>query len=190
MNRLVLACAATVACAVGCGGAADTNTQNADRPAAATASPTAAAASPTVQAAAQNANAQASPDAAQGDVTGAYFASGKLPAEFSEIEHLSLATIDENARPAPLNGFIRPKRRSADDYKLVSPRLAGRELTFTTAAVGGVSYSFKGTFEKMGNFPENPPDAEEVVLRGTLTKLKDGSVVAETPVSFTYSAGG
>ena len=189
MNRLILACALSGACAVGCGGAADTNTQNANR-AAATASPSAAT-SPAAQTA-QNANAaaQPSPEAAQGDVTGAYFASGSLPAEFSEIEHLSLATIDENGRPAPLNGFIRPKRRSADDYKLVNPRLAGRDLTFTTAAVGGVSYSFKGTFTTLGNFPENPPDAEEVVLRGTLTKLKDGKVVAETPVSFTYSAGG
>ena len=192
MNRLILACALSCACAAGCAGPAGTNTQNAAAPAAANSSAPAAT-TPATQPPASNANAAApaSPAAAaQGDVTGAYFASGTLPAEFSEIEHLSLATIDENGQPAPLNGFIRPKRKSAADYRLVNPRLAGRELTFTTSAVGGVSYSFKGTFAKLDNFPENPPDSEEIVLRGTLTKLKDGSVAAETSVNFTYSAGG
>jgi hypothetical protein len=190
MNRLIVACALSCAFAAGCAGPAATNTQNAAGPAAANSSAPAAT-TPTGQPA-QNANApaQASPAAAQGDVTGAYFASGDLPAEFSEIEHLSLATIDENGLPAPLNGFIRPKRRSAADYRLVNPRLAGRELTFTTSAVGGVSYGFKGMFARLDNFPENPPDSEEIVLRGTLTKLKDGSTVAETSVNFTYSAGG
>jgi hypothetical protein len=186
MKRLIPAYALAWLCAIGCGGAADTNTQNANR---ATASPPAS--SPASQPA-RNANApsQPTPVAAQGDVTGAYFAQGNLPAEFSEIDHLSLATIDENGAPAPLNGFIRPKRRSADDYKLVNPTLAGRDLSFTTAAVGGVSYSFKGAFERLDNFPENPPEADEVILRGTLTKLRDGKTVAESPVSFTYEAGG
>lgn len=192
MNRLIVACALSCACAAGCAAPAGTNTQNAAGPAANNTA--AAATTPTGQPARNenaNAAAQPSPAAAQGDVTGAYFASGNLPAEFSEIEHLSLATIDENGQPAPLNGFIRPKRRSAADYRLINPRLAGRELTFTTGAAGGPwSYSFKGTFARLDNFPENPPDAEEIVLRGTLTKLKDGSVVAETPVNFTYSAGG
>jgi hypothetical protein len=34
-----------------------------------------------------------------------------------------------------------------------------------------VSYSFKGTFEKLGNFAENPPPTDEVILKGTLTKM-------------------
>lgn len=189
MNRLIVACALAGLCAAGCGGAGNTNTRNA---AASNSNAAASSANAAASPAAQNANAAAAqtPPAAQSDVTGAYFASGTLPAEFSEIDHLSLATIDEDGQPAPLNGFIRPKRRSAQDYKLVNPRLAGRDLTFTTAAVGGVSYSFKGAFEKLDNFPENPPDSAEVVLRGTLTRLKDGNAVAETQVNFTYSAGG
>jgi hypothetical protein len=126
----------------------------------------------------------------QGDVTGAYFAKGSLPSDFSEIEHLSLATIDEQGNPSPLNGFIRPKRRSAQDYKLVNPRLNGKNLTFTTTTVNGISYSFTGTFEKLDNFSANPPPSDEVILKGKLTKLLDGNMVIETDVNFTYSAGG
>ncbi len=113
-----------------------------------------------------------------------------LPPEFAELEHLSLATIDENAAPAPLNGFLRPKQRSAEDYKLVQPLLDGKQLTFTTTVVDGVHYQFSGAFELLGNFAENPPDYETAVLTGTLSKLRDGQQVAATPVRFRYEAGG
>ena len=134
--------------------------------------------------------ADAAPSAAGLDPTGAYFAMSELPAEFKELEHLSLATIDENAAPAPLNGFLRPKARGADDYVLVKPLLSGTALTFTTTAVKGVHYSFTGAFQRTGNFAENPPGYEDVALSGTLTKLRDGAPIASTPVNFRYEAGG
>jgi hypothetical protein len=124
------------------------------------------------------------------DVTGAYFSMTDLPADFSELEHLSLATIDENAEPAPLNGFLRPKEREAKDYTLVSPTLDGRNLTFRTVAVDGVHYEFNGAFDVLDNFPANPPSYETAVLTGTLTKLRNGQTVASTPVQFRYEAGG
>jgi hypothetical protein len=124
------------------------------------------------------------------DVTGAYFAMAKLPAEFAELDHLMLATIDENAEPAPLNGFLRPKKQSATDYTLVNPTMQGKALTFTTKPVDGVSYSFTGAFDVLGKFAENPPDYETAVLTGTLTKLRGTQQVAVTPVKFRYEAGG
>jgi hypothetical protein len=127
----------------------------------------------------------------KGDVSGAYFPAGDLPDDFNEIEHLALSTLDDQGNPAPLNGFIRPKRGSAKDYKLVNLRLNGNEISFSTTMVGKVSYSFKGRFETMGNFPENPPAADRIVLTGELLKMVDGGApVAGTNVSFTYSAGG
>jgi hypothetical protein len=189
MNRFLLVCALYGLCVMGCSKASDNATPNANKPAA---TPVA---SPSATSTGQ-ANKPAPPSGAetstnsQGDVTGAYFASNDLPPEFSEIEHLNLATIDENGKAAPLNGFLRPKRRSAKDYKLVNPKLSGKSLTFTTTTVDGVGYSFTGTFEKLDNFSAKPPPSDEVILKGTLKKLKDGEVVAETPVSFTYSAGG
>lgn len=124
------------------------------------------------------------------DPTGAYFAMDDLPADFAELEHLSLATIDENAAPAPLNGFLRPKDRNAQDYTLVSPKLDGQHLTFTTVDVNGVHYEFDGTFTTTGEFATNPPASDVAVLTGTLKKVREGSAVASTPVRFHYEAGG
>jgi hypothetical protein len=124
------------------------------------------------------------------DVTGAYMIIGTVPTEFAEIDHLGLATIDAQGNPAPLNGFIRPKMSSAKDYKLIAPKMTGRSLTFTTRAVGGISYSFTGAFTKLGNFPVNPPEGDAPVLKGTLSKLRDGRIVAMTSAEFSYSAGG
>jgi hypothetical protein len=124
------------------------------------------------------------------DVTGGYFAMVELPAEFAELDHLLLATIDENANPAPLNGFLRPKDPDAKDYRLDRPKLEGKRLTFRTEAVAGVQYEFQGVFEVLGNFAANPPAYETAVLTGTLTKLREGRSVASTPVRFRYEAGG
>ena len=189
MNRLFLVSALFGLFAVGCSTSPDAATESANKSAAA-ASPSATAtpAGQSVKPADVSSN-KTGPDA-RGDVTGAYFVEGALPGEFSEIEHLSLATIDDSGNPAPLNGFIRPKRRAAKDYQLVSPKMSGKELTFSTTAVDGVSYSFKGTFEKLTDFAANPPPPDEVILRGKLTKLRDGNTAAETNINFTYSAGG
>jgi hypothetical protein len=72
----------------------------------------------------------------------------------------------------------------------VSPKLTGKNLTFSTTTVNGVSYNFTGTFEKLDNFSANPPPSDEVILKGKLTKMLDGNMVIESDVSFTYSAGG
>lgn len=124
------------------------------------------------------------------DPTGAYFAMDELPADFADLEHLSLATIDENAAPAPLNGFLRPKDRNAKDYKLVDPKIDGDHLTFTTEAVDGIHYEFHGVFTTRGDFAANPPASDTAVLTGTLTKMRDGRIAASTPVRFHYEAGG
>lgn len=186
MARLFLVCALFGLFAIGCSTASNSVTENANK-ATTSASPTA---TPTSQPTKRDASSEKAGATAQGDVTGAYFVKGSLPKDFSEIDHLSLATIDERGNPSPLNGFIRPKRRSANDYKLVSPKLNGKELTFSTTTVDGVSYSFRGTFEKLQDFSANPPPADEVILRGKLSRLVDGNVAVETDVNFTYSAGG
>ena len=138
-----------------------------------------------------NSRESSKPQAGKTDLTGAYFPVGDLPSDFSEIDFLALSTLDDQGNPAPLNGFIRPKRRSAKDYRLVNLTLNSNQISFTTTSVGRVSYSFKGRFEVMGNFPENPPAADRVVLTGELLKIVDGGApVAGANVSFTYSAGG
>lgn len=127
---------------------------------------------------------------AETGVTGAYFPNDPLPAGFAELEHLLLATIDENGAPAPLNGFLRPKKREAKDYVLLHPALEGTHLTFETATVNGVRYAFDGEFTQLAKFAENPPSSDTVVLTGTLRRMRDGEAAESTPVRFHYEAGG
>jgi hypothetical protein len=191
MARLLVAGSVIALLAIGCG-ETSTGTSATSEPAAPAATATAPPAAPPAAAAVRDAPPAAAPEdtAAGGDVTGPYFATTPLRGEFAELEHLLLATIDENGDPAPLNGFLRPKKASAKDYVLVHPALTGRKLTFTTTTVGGVSYAFSGTFMRLDNFAANPPPFDEALLSGTLTKMRAGTVIATTPVSFSYQAGG
>jgi hypothetical protein len=182
VNRFFLVYAVASLALVGCGKGADSNTREADRPKAADTIPP-------VQTEAKPADPRVEP-ATSGDVTGSYTALGTLPAPFAELDHLLLANIDENAKPAPLNGFLRPKDMKKQDYKLVDPKLDGKKLTFTTIAVDGVSYRFDGAFEKLDSFAVNPPPQDVSILGGTLSRLKEGKVEAETPVNFAYTPGG
>ena len=190
MNRLFLVCALWGLFAVGCSTASNSVTESTNK-SASTTSPLATATPAGQSTKRTDESSDKTGTSTQGDVTGAYFVKGTLPSDFSEIEHLSLATIDDQGNPAPLNGFIRPKRsRSAKDYRLVNPKLNGKTLSFTTTPVSGVSYSFNGTFERLDNFSANPPSPDEVILRGTLTKVLGGDREIEVDVNFTYSAGG
>lgn len=188
MNRLFWVCALFCLFVVGCGKSSNTNNQAASTPTPAGSS--IATSTPGSESKDDKDGDEEKEEEEEGDVTGAYFPAGPLPAEFSDIEHLSLATIDEQGNSADLNGFIRPKERSARDYKLVDPKLEGKSLTFTTSAVRGVSYSFEGVFERLDDFSKSPPPTDELILKGTLTKMEDGEKAALTRVAFTYSAGG
>ena len=109
----------------------------------------------------------------------------KTFADISEI-HLS-GNYGAQEKP-PIYGLIRLKKKSAKDFQLLKPTLNGKNLTFTTKAVGGISYQFDGTFTKLGNFPETRPEGE-ILLKGRLTKYKGKTKIVEANVSFSYSAG-
>jgi hypothetical protein len=179
--------------AAGCG---ETRSAIEDPPAAATTTSTTAEVQTTAEAQAttETTTPQPAAEAPQGadssDVTGPYFPTTPLSGEFAELDHLLLALIDDSGSPAPLNGFLRSKKANVEDYELVQPALVGRKLTFTTAAVDGVQYAFNGAFTRLDHFAANAPQPDEVVLSGTLTKMRNGNTVATTPVSFAYQAGG
>ncbi len=191
MNRLFWACALFVVFLAGCGKSSNSTNQTANTPP--PAGSTIATITPDDKSKDDDEGGDAAEEADEkedeGDVTGAYFPAGPLPAEFSEIEHLSLATVDAQGKAADLNGFIRPRENSARDYKLVDPKLEGKFLTFTTTAVKGVSFSFEGAFERLDDFSQNTPATDEVILKGTLTKMEDGEKAALTRIGFRYEAG-
>jgi hypothetical protein len=126
------------------------------------------------------------------DLFGYYFL--EAPKGFPEIDHLHLSTIDVRKGEmveVPLHGWIRGKAKGKalpEDFPLVNPVRSGRDFSFTTKAMGGVSYRFKGRFLKLGNFPEERPEAE-VVLRGRLARVQDGKVKVESEIGFSYTGG-
>lgn len=125
--------------------------------------------------------------AAKVDIFGYYFIE-KAPKAFADISEINLGgDVGVNDKP-PFYGLIRMKAKRALDYKLLKPTLNGKNLTFSTKSVGGVSYQFSGAFTRLGNFPDERPEAE-VLLKGTLTKFRGKTKIAEAKVSFSYSAG-
>jgi hypothetical protein len=138
----------------------------------------------------------APPPAPRIDLFGYYYLhEEETPKGFQDIDHLHLSTIDmkgEEMVEVPLHGWIRLKKKGkapALDFPLIAPTLKDQAFSFTTKAVGGVSYRFAGRFTKLGNFPEERPE-DEVVLKGRLTKLQGGKPVAESEVGFRYTGGG
>jgi hypothetical protein len=127
------------------------------------------------------------------DLFGYYMFDGEAPAGFKDIDHLHLSTIDEKNGEmvtVPLYGFIRMKAKGktmAVDHRLVDLKLDGKKLAFATKPEGGVSFRFAGTFSKLGNFPEEPP--EGVILQGHLIKMQGEKKAAEADVRFVYEAG-
>ena len=125
--------------------------------------------------------------AADPDVHGFFFFKGRVPAAFRNIDHLNL-DIPGGSDTPPYYGQIRLKAPAGTDYKLLKPTLNGKHLAFKTKKVGGVSYEFDGTLTRT-NFDAPQPSSEEVVLTGTLKKVKGGKIIASSRVRYTWFLG-
>jgi hypothetical protein len=124
-------------------------------------------------------------------VYGYFFIAGKVPAAFKDIDVMDISIpgyVDSTKHGAPDYGRIRLKGRRGVDYLLLKPTLDGKNLSFKTKAVRGVSYEFSGTLNRT-NFDEPQPGAEEIVLRGTLKKLQGRKEIAASQVTYTWELG-
>jgi hypothetical protein len=76
------------------------------------------------------------------------------------------------------------------NYKFKTINATRQSLVFTTRAVKGTSYSFKGRFLRGGVFAELDSSVwDQPILEGTLTKLRNGKKVAEGQMRFSYFGG-
>lgn len=117
------------------------------------------------------------------DIFGYYELQGKIPAAFADISEIHLAGEYGAEQKPPVYGLIRLKKKSAKDFPLNEPVYDGKNISFTTKTVGGISYKFSGTFAQ---FPNNAP---ETVLRGVLQKFRGKTKIAEAKVKFSYEQG-
>ena len=124
------------------------------------------------------------------DASGTFSIHGKPPQAFANIAVLEIGGDDEygwKANP-PFYGFIRLNNTAQTDYKLLKPTIDGKNISFKTRAVGGVSYEFEGSFTQL-DFAEKDL-RNQVVLSGTLKKMAGGKVSAEAKLDFDYTPGG
>ena len=120
---------------------------------------------------------------ADNDIFGYYFIQGRVPAAFADIGEIHLAGDYGAQQNPPVHGLIRPKK--GKDFPVNKPVLNGKNISFTTKTVGGVSYQFEGAFVK---FPNNAA-RRETVLQGVLRKFRGKTKIAEASVKFRYEAG-
>lgn len=117
-----------------------------------------------------------------------YYSIKKPTAAFADVSEIHLAgTYGEQQKPQVF-GLIRMKRKSARDFQISKPTVNGKNISFSTNSVNGISYRFAGSFTKLGNFPETRPEGE-IILKGLLQKFKGKIKVAEAKVNFSYSGG-
>jgi hypothetical protein len=128
---------------------------------------------------------------------GDYYIIGDLPKEFKDFDTLSITTTSyENASAEnnyeavaiPPEGFIATNKRF--NFKRIN--IADKQIAFETETKKGVSYKFVGEFideEKIEyKTAEGYDFTEYAILKGRLTKIRDGKKIAETEVNF--AAGG
>ena len=124
------------------------------------------------------------------EASGTFSIHGTADPAFTNIEVLEIAGNDEYGWKAspPFFGFIRLNNRAKTDYKLLKPAIDGKQISFKTRSVAGVSYEFDGTFTSL-DFAEKDL-RNQTVLSGTLKKLTSGKVMAEAKLDFDYTPGG
>jgi hypothetical protein len=74
-------------------------------------------------------------------------------------------------------------------YKFTSVFVTEKQLKFSTAKVGGVSYDFDGTFLGKGDFASQFLGNGMVMLEGRLRKFVNGKKTLEVSTSFVYYPG-
>jgi hypothetical protein len=123
------------------------------------------------------------------DVFGYFFITGTVPADFRNIAQLSLDGDYGRGQNPPTYGRIRLKNKGGTDYILLKPTISGKDLSFKTRAVRGVSYEFAGILTRTDFSKDPKPASDEIVLSGVLKKMKGGKAIAESHVSFTWELG-
>lgn len=118
---------------------------------------------------------------------GVFVISGAKPAGFKDFTAMRLQTIAENKnfkRVAVLqNGKIEIGQK---EYAMRKIRFDGKNWTFETVKVDGVSYQFAGKFAKHIVRTYGAGDADNKAVQGHLIKFVNGKKAAEADLFFNF----
>ena len=115
---------------------------------------------------------------------GSFWLIGEPPAGFSDFGGINLN--GRKLRRIPSQGLQLNDGKTFHFKSLIVKR---DNFSFTTLTVGGVYYTFSGTFLRGGVFAEQDLYDEQPVLEGVLTKYKSRKKVAEAKLKFSYFGG-
>jgi len=118
------------------------------------------------------------------DPDGSFWIHGTAPNDFSDFGGINLNAKKLRRLPSP--GL---QLNNGKNFRYKTLSVSRERLVFTTVLVGGVSYSFSGTFLRGGVFADGNLDDETPVLEGVLTKNVQGKKVAEAKLKFIYFGG-
>jgi hypothetical protein len=127
------------------------------------------------------------------DEEGDYSLIGDKPKGFEDLSEMSIVTNFYNSKtdkviPIKPYGWIWMTKK----FKFSWLNIANKRISFVTQSKKGVSYQFDGKFveEEIKLKDENDEEyTEKVVLKGRLTKWRDGKKIAESKVKFSESCG-
>lgn len=124
-------------------------------------------------------------DPAKFDPYGAYFIAGKRPKDFDEFSYLMISPWVQHGK---LRGEveIRTETETTAESKVAAFALVTHRrvvIVSRQSATDGLQYRFDGEF-LYKNLSAVANKESKPVLRGTLTKIKNGEKVAEAVVSF------
>jgi hypothetical protein len=114
---------------------------------------------------------------------GSFWIMGDAPKHFADFAGFNLNASRNKRLPNPGVELTNGTR-----LRFKTLAVSRDALTFTTVTVGGVSYSFKGTFLEGGTFAARDL-MDKPVLEGKLKKFKGGQEVADSKLAFTYFGG-
>src|ERR1044072_800158 len=118
------------------------------------------------------------------DPDGSFWVHGAPPNDFSDFGGINLNA--KRSRQLPQPGL---ETNNGKRYRYKTLSVKQERFTFTTMTVAGISYSFSGRFLKGGVYSSGILDDETPVLKGTLTKFRGGTKVAEAKLKFVYFGG-
>jgi hypothetical protein len=118
------------------------------------------------------------------DPDGSFWIHGTAPNDFSDFGGINLNAKKLRRLPSP--GL---QLNDGKNFRYKTLSVTRERFVFTTVAIGGVSYSFTGTFLKGGVYAAANLDDETPVLEGVLVKNKQGKKVAEAKLKFIYFGG-
>jgi hypothetical protein len=122
-------------------------------------------------------------DLAKFEPSGSYFPLQPLPKEFGDIEWFEL-NVNQEAGEVWGSAYVQTQADNVNDFPNAEFLLITERRVFFVTSAGkdtGYAYRFEGKF--LAN-PTFQMDTGKAVVRGTLSKMKDGRTVAECEASF------